>query len=338
MIAAPPNYVFSIFAFTGFLMCCIPFPWHLQAWNTGTCLYMAWTGLSCLNLFINSVVWNTTAINYAPVWCDISAKFIVGVAVAIPASSLCINRRLYHIASVRSVTITHAEKRRGIMVDLAIGLGIPIMEMILQYIPQGHRFNIFGEVGCFPFTYNTPVAVVIVMVPPIVIGLISAVYSILAIRAFNKSRSQFKELMSSNKNLNTNRYIRLMCLAGIETLLTVPLGCYALYRNILVGQIQPWRGWEDTHLGFSRVDQIPAILWRMNPDLQGNLEMGRWMSVVCAFIFFFFFGFAEEARKNYRSVVQSVAKRVGVSSGSFSSGMFSSSGYVVLGFILAIRN
>lgn len=214
------------------------------------------------------------------------------------------------------------------MVDLAIGLGLPIMEMILQYIPQGHRFNIFGEIGCFPFTYNTPVAVALVMVPPILIGLVSAVYSVLAIRAFNKSRSQFQELMSSNKNLNTNRYVRLMCLAGIETLLTVPIGCYALYCNIAGGNIQPWLGWEDTHVGFSRVDQIPSILWRMDPQLASNLEWGRWMSVVCAFIFFFFFGFAEEARKNYRVVVQSVAKHVGISSGSFSSGMFSSSGYV----------
>jgi pheromone a factor receptor len=93
---------------------------------------MAWTGLACLNQFINSIVWNNNAINWAPVWCDISAKFIVGSAVAIPAASLCINRRLYHIASVKSVTVTRAEKRRQIMVDLAIGLGLPIMEMILR--------------------------------------------------------------------------------------------------------------------------------------------------------------------------------------------------------------
>ena len=93
---------------------------------------MAWTGLACLNQFINSIVWNNNAINWAPVWCDISSKFIVGTAVAIPAASLCINRRLYHIASVKSVTVTKAEKRRQIMVDLAIGLGLPVMEMILR--------------------------------------------------------------------------------------------------------------------------------------------------------------------------------------------------------------
>lgn len=42
------------------------------AWNTGTCLFMAWTGLACLNSFVNSIVWNGNVINWAPVWCDIS--------------------------------------------------------------------------------------------------------------------------------------------------------------------------------------------------------------------------------------------------------------------------
>ncbi|KAF5378593.1 hypothetical protein D9615_007162 [Tricholomella constricta] len=321
-----PNEVFSAFSFIGFLMCCIPFPWHLEAWNTGTCLYMAWTGLACLNQFINSVIWHGNAINWAPVWCDISARILIGASVAIPAASLCINRRLYHIASVRSVTVTKAEKRRAIMVDLAIGLGLPILEMILQYIPQGHRFDIFEDIGCYPFTYMTPVGIALVSVPPVAIGCVSAVYSILSIRAFAKRQAQFKELLSSNNNLSTNRYLRLMMLAGIETALTVPLGIYAIYQNSVVGQIAPWKGWADTHLGFSRVDQVPAIVWRNQPGWERALEMTRFFVILCAFIFFAFFGFAEEARKNYRTAVQSVAKRVGVSTGSSGFGLFSSTG------------
>lgn len=47
-------------------------------------------------------------------------------------ASLCINRRLYLIATSNAVTITKAEKRRSVMIDLAIGLGVPILEMILR--------------------------------------------------------------------------------------------------------------------------------------------------------------------------------------------------------------
>lgn len=321
-----PNEVFTTFSFIGFVMCCIPFPWHLQAWNTGTCLYMAWAGIACLVQGINSIIWNGNAINWAPVWCDISARIYIGVSVAIPAASLCINRRLYHIASVRSVTVTKAEKRRAIMVDLAIGLGLPVLEMILQYIPQGHRFDIYEDIGCFPSTYFTPVAIALVHVPPVAIGCVSAVYSILSIRAFAKSHAQFKELLSNNSNISTNRYLRLMMLAGIETLLTVPLGIWSIYSNASVGGIHPWKGWADTHWGFSRVNQIPSILWRSNPIAERNLELSRFFIILCAFIFFCFFGFAEEARKNYRSAIQSVTKRVGLSTGSSGFGIFSSTG------------
>lgn len=104
----------------------------LAAWNTGTCLFIIWSGLSCLNQFINSIVWRDNAINWAPVWCDISTKFIIGSSVAIPAASLCINRRLYHIATVRTVTVSSEEKRRAVLVDLAIGLGLPVVEMVLR--------------------------------------------------------------------------------------------------------------------------------------------------------------------------------------------------------------
>jgi pheromone a factor receptor len=50
--------------------------------------------------------------------------------VAIPAASLCINRRLYKIATVKAVMTTPSEKRRAVMIDLLIGVGIPILQMI----------------------------------------------------------------------------------------------------------------------------------------------------------------------------------------------------------------
>ena len=61
-----------------------------------------------------------------------ATKFMVGLSTAIPAASLCINRRLYRIACIRVVTATKADKRRAIMVDLAIGVGLPVLVMILR--------------------------------------------------------------------------------------------------------------------------------------------------------------------------------------------------------------
>jgi pheromone a factor receptor len=62
----------------------------------------------------------------------------VGLGVAIPACLLCINRRLYKMATLDAamVTATRAEIRRRIMVDLLIGLGIPILQMVVRKYSQ----------------------------------------------------------------------------------------------------------------------------------------------------------------------------------------------------------
>ncbi|KAE9390538.1 pheromone receptor [Gymnopus androsaceus JB14] len=258
---------------------------------------MIWTGLACLNQFIKSVVWTGNVINWAPVWCDISTRFMIGFAVAIPCASLCINRRLYYITTADAVTATEADKRRAVMVDLAIGIGIPVLEMVLQYIDQGHRFDIFEDIGCYFFTYNTWVAYVLVATWPLAIGCISATYSILTIRAFMKRRSQFKEILFANSKLNFNLYFRLMCLAGTEIVFTVPLSCWSIYLNITSQPIEPWNGWTD----------FPSVIWHLNEGTAISLETSRWFVVVCAIVFFGFFGFADEARKNYRACKDKIA-------------------------------
>lgn len=67
-----PSYlVFPIFVFLGFFLVLVPLPWHMQAWNAGTCMYITWTALACLVQFVNSVVWRNNVLDVAPVWCDI---------------------------------------------------------------------------------------------------------------------------------------------------------------------------------------------------------------------------------------------------------------------------
>ncbi|KAF8145345.1 pheromone B alpha 1 receptor [Mycena galopus ATCC 62051] len=322
----PPNWFFSMFALIGVLCSSVPLPWHLEAWNTGTCLYMVWTGLACLVFFINSIVWSGNVIDWAPVWCDISTHFLNGFNLAIPACSLCINRRLYQIASVRTVTKSRSEKRKAIMIDLLIGLGLPLLQIPLQYIVQGHRYNIFEDIGCLGETYETPVAIVLFHLPPILVGCVSGVYCVLSIKSFYYCRAQVKQLLSSNKNLNLNRYLRLMLLAGTDLCLTIPLGIWVLVVNVKVVGISPWISWANTHSNFSRVDQVPGVFWRSDIYTVASLETTRWLTVGAALLFFAYFGFADEAMKNYRSAFNTVAKRMGYSTATMSSGQLSSNG------------
>ncbi|TFK67119.1 STE3-domain-containing protein [Pluteus cervinus] len=322
-----PNSIFSTFSFLGFLVCMVPLPWHLEAWNAGMCMFMIWTGLGCLLLFVNSLVWHHNAINWSPVWCDIAVRYIVGLNIATPATCLCITRRLYHITAIR-IPASKLDNRRAILVDVAIGMGMPILGMVLQYIPQGHRFNIFEDVGCWPYTYNTIVGLALVSVPPAVICLVSGVYAVLSLRSFWKSRGQFDEVLSSmgHRNLTPSRYVRLLCFSSLGVVITFMGAMFSLGMNVHFHLVKPWTGWMDTHEDFQRVDQYPAIIWRSRSDLVVALEGSRWCIVGSAFLFLVFFGFVDGAVKKYRSALQTVSTNIGLSSSTSTELLTTSSG------------
>ena len=61
----------------------------------------------------------------------IATRFFVGTTAAVPATFLCINRRLYLLASQTSVIPSRADKIRELIIDLVIGIGLPVIVMAL---------------------------------------------------------------------------------------------------------------------------------------------------------------------------------------------------------------
>lgn len=303
------NRAFSVFSGIGFILSVVPLWWHLESWNVGTCMYMIWTAIGCLVHFVDSILWNGNAVNWAPVWCDIAIRIQLGLTVAWPACVLCIIRRLYYIASPTTVTTSRNDKRRELIVDLLITIGIPVLEMLLEYIVAGHRFNIYEDYGCGPATWNTHLAYVLVHSWPLILAIISACYGGLTIRAFLTRRKQFRDLITSNSNLTYSRYWRLVALASIDFCFTIPLATWGFVGPMLWSEVRPWVSWADTHWGYSRVFQFPKVL--IPSVVAVSLETTRWAAVLCAFVFFAFFGFADEARKNYRALATTVSKRLG---------------------------
>jgi pheromone a factor receptor len=129
---------------------------------------------------------------------------------------------------------------------------------------------------------------------------------------FYTRERRFREIMSATPGLTRNRYIRLMAVSAFEILGTVPLGTFYIVHNAKLG-VAPWRGWAYTHEDYSVVYQIPASIWKNNHNDVLGLEMFRWSLVLCAFLFFALFGFADEARRHYRHVYASIASRIGYS-------------------------
>jgi pheromone a factor receptor len=122
--------------------------------------------------------------------------------------------------------------------------------------------------------------------------------------------------MSSTPSLTRSRYIRLMAISAADILGTIPLGTFYIVHSTKIG-VKPWRGWTYTHEHYSDVIQVPDSIWKNNPNSVLVLEMFRWSLVLCALVFFALFGFANEARKNYRRVYTSIVSRIGISTLTF---------------------
>ena len=110
------------------------------------------------------------------------------------ACSLCINRRLYKIATTKAVMVTPTEKRRAVITDLLIGIGIPLLQIVsrtcsysssparwlrgylIEYVVSGHRFNLLEDFGPFPATVAMYPSIPMVFLWPLLIGIVSLYY------------------------------------------------------------------------------------------------------------------------------------------------------------------
>ncbi|KAF9468424.1 STE3-like pheromone receptor [Collybia nuda] len=289
-----PNLLFTVLSFIGFLVCSVPLAAQMKAGNIGACLSMTWSGLACLNQFINSIIWNDSVNNYAPVWCDISSRFIVGAAVAIPACSFCINQRLYRIVSLQMQGSSTKEKRLQIFADFLIGLGLPGLVIILQYVSQNGRYGIYQEIGCYPLTKNDALGNALVWAPVIIIGCFSSVYTVLNLRTFFVARPRIVQFLGGDRR--PTLYFRLVIMTCVYGFCFVPLGVLSLYFHCAFSSTEVVGEWKANHAIISHVGREQ---WRNDPGLEASLEFGRWVVVAYAFASSALFGLSEEVRTWY---------------------------------------
>ncbi|KAH8834397.1 STE3-like pheromone receptor [Flagelloscypha sp. PMI_526] len=313
------NQVFSAFSFLAFFGVLVPLPAQLRNKNIAVLCYMFWTGLACFKFFVDSIIWNDNAINWAPVWCDISTRIHIAAQVGIPAASLRINSRLFSIVVMRNPVGKPSWAMT--IYEIFIGIGLGLLAIPLQYVVQGHRFNIFEDVGCYPVTVNRVPSLIIVFGIPLLLSIGSLFYSGFTIVHIIQHRRDVASVVEK-ANARNDQYYRLLALAGTEALFGLPLSLYVLCSNIIAGT-KPYVSWASVHKGFSRVDQFPAILWRATRRGESDIEMSRWLFVVCGILFAGLFITSEDTKRFYANWFASLRKRVvGSTSSSFTGHRF----------------
>ena len=85
-------------------------------------------------------------------------------------------RQLESIAAARQIHYTNGDRRRQRFINLGVGLGSPILVMILHVIVQGHRYDILQRVGCIAAVYWSYPAVFLVTIWPPIFFSLAAIY------------------------------------------------------------------------------------------------------------------------------------------------------------------
>ncbi|THV02817.1 STE3-domain-containing protein [Dendrothele bispora CBS 962.96] len=312
MSSAVTDILFSALSFLTCGLLFITLLWHIKARNAGTCLFILWIGLACLVLAVDSIIWRTRrgSVETGPIftWCDISTKFLVGVMAAIPAVSLCINLRLYFISTDK---IDLLERKSMIITEYTLGLGFPIIEMILHYVVQGHRFDIYGAIGCRPFISNVLLAYILLFAPQLLLAVGSCVLLILTIIA---SREIYKKINLLHPGIHDDEGSPLMflwfsTLGGLSAISSIAYDSYLMYVTLRTGDMKIWVPWNEMH-NTSYVDVIPQSSWKSDPMLDIMVQVDRWIYVGLGLLFFAFFGFTREARRVYGRFFRCGAKQI----------------------------
>ncbi|KAF8707532.1 Pheromone A receptor, partial [Rhizoctonia solani] len=288
----------------------IPLPWHWRARNTATLSIIFWLTAINFTRGVNAIVWGGNIINKVPVWCDITAKLVIGANVALPASTLCICRYLAQVASPRHTIANASDKRRRMIFEIGMCAVLPAVAMALpDYVVQGHRFDILEDFGCNPTTYVSVAALFIVYLPPLILALGTLIYAGIALRWFVHRRAQFQAVLQSNQSgLTTGRYLRLIALSITEMLFATAMTLFILVVTVEDNGIRPWVSWDFVHADWMRVDQFAKIL---APQYFWDRYLLTWYIIpITSVIFFAFFGFGQEAKAEYVKYFNWVKTRI----------------------------
>ncbi|KAJ3719616.1 pheromone A receptor-domain-containing protein [Lentinula guzmanii] len=192
---------------------------------------------------INSLIWAGNTDIHVPRWCDLVTKVLLGLVVAIPGACICIATRLAH-AHESDKAKKAASKRLQYILDVLFCFVIPVVYMCLHFIVQDHRFNIVENFGCSASIYPANEAIVLMLLPPMLLGVGAFISST---RAFHRFSRGFKSLdahtsastMTSFPDFS-RRTSTVMIIASVTTIVT-------LFGHFVRSDIIPWVSWAAVH-------------------------------------------------------------------------------------------
>ncbi|KZV60806.1 STE3-domain-containing protein [Peniophora sp. CONT] len=229
-------------------------------------------------------------------------------------ATLIITRRLYLIASLQSVDVPSTSARhRTLAIEWTIGLLIPlIVAGPLYYVVQTYRFRITRGFGCTNSPGESVLEVLLIHIWTVVPPLTSIIvyYPKVAYTFFHHSRAVNQFLRSNNSVTRTN-YMRILAVASIDIVLTLPMSITFLVLQILMrtnGPLPLYEGWTVVHADWTSI----LVVEKMENTAEFvEAYFSHWTSPILAFTIFGLFGMTAEARALYRRLFNPAARWIG---------------------------
>ncbi|KZV69116.1 fungal pheromone STE3G-protein-coupled receptor [Peniophora sp. CONT] len=289
-----------------------------QRWNLGVAFLCFWLFLELTTETANAIIWSDNADIKLYVYCDIVTHLRLITFVVKPMATLIITRRLYLIASLQSVELPNKTARHwDLAIEYTLGLIIPILAAgPLYYVNQGARFDVIEGFGCGTASNSSILELIIDKSWTIVPPLISVIFYYPKVaRTYYRQRRDIDSFLRSNYSVSRTNYFRILVLASIDILLTLPIGIVNVALEItgsLSTALFPfYPGWTYIHTAWDPKHFSYAVLQAYGTAELAQKYFSQWSSPVLAFAIFGLFGVTPEARASYWCIIYTVGGSFG---------------------------
>ncbi|VDB87013.1 unnamed protein product [Peniophora sp. CBMAI 1063] len=308
-----PLYPIACFLAAAMLFLVLLTSFVRQSWNLGVAFLSFWLFFEVLTAGIDTIIWSDNADIKLYVYCDIVSRLQQITAVVKPMATLIITRRLYLITSLRSIEPpTRAARRRDLAIEWVLGLGIPVLVAgPLYYVVQALRFLVTEGFGCGNYSDESILSILLLNSWSVTLPLVSITvyYPHVALSFYRHSR-EINHFLQSNGSVSRTNYFRILALASIDVLLTLPMGIativLAVEANLALGPIPFYFGWTFDHENWQPESYYYADVVLQGPFNVASVYFVEWTSPILAFVIFALFGVTSEARASYWRIICTV--------------------------------
>ena len=158
-----------------------PLVWHIRNHNLAASCLVFWVMVDNFMNLTNALIWPTDDIATwwnGKIFCDIQVKLRAAVGIGCVSTLVSIMRSLAKILDTENTVLSPSKgyKRKEVVIDLLLCVGLPISMMPMQYIVQPTRYWIMTVMGCIaPADRSWPSIVLVAMWP--LLASIGAVYN-----------------------------------------------------------------------------------------------------------------------------------------------------------------